>query len=111
MCIRDRDYSWGGNRFFARKVARNEDGFLFNCHTAPDLHAALYSSDEVRFEALYAKYEQDPQFEKKWVNARELLITASNEWNETGRVYEHNIAEMNRHTPFKDTIYLSLIPI
>ncbi len=34
-------------------------------------------------------------------------ITASNEWNETGRVYEHNISEMNRHTPFKDTIYSS----
>ncbi len=105
--IRGMDYSWGGNRFFARKVARNEDIFLFNCHTAPDLQAALYSADEAEFERLYARYEQDPGFEKKWVNARELLITASNEWNETGRVYEHNIAEMNRHTPFLDVIYSS----
>lgn len=105
--IRGMDYSWGGNRFFARKVARNEEMFLFNCHTAPDLHAALYAGDEARFETLYARYEQDPGFEKRWVNARELLITASNEWNETGRVYEHNITEMNRHTPFKDVIYSS----
>lgn len=105
--IRGMDYSWGGNRFFARKVARNEDIFLFNCYTAPDLHAALYSEDEARFEALYQRYEQDPDFQKTWINARELLITASNEWNETGRVYEHNIAEMNRHTPFKDIIYSS----
>ena len=105
--IRGMDYSWGGNRFFARKVARNEEMFLFNCHTAPDLHAALYAGDEARFETLYARYEQDPGFEKRWVNARELLIIASNEWNETGRVYEHNITEMNRHTPFKDVIYSS----
>lgn len=105
--IRGMDYSWGGNRFFARKVARNEEMFLFNCHTAPELHEALYAGDEARFETLYAMYEQDPAFEKRWVNARELLITASNEWNETGRVYEHNITEMNRHTPFKDVIYSS----
>ncbi|HRA57467.1 MAG TPA: ribonucleotide reductase N-terminal alpha domain-containing protein, partial [Thermomonas sp.] len=105
--IRGMDYSWGGNRFFARKVARNEDVFLFNCHTAPALQAALYSADEAHFEQLYAKYEQDDTFAKTWVNARELLITASNEWNETGRIYEHNIAEMNRHTPFKDTIFSS----
>lgn len=105
--IRGMDYSWGSNRFFARKVARNEDVFLFNCHTAPDLQEALYSDDEARFETLYAKYEQDENFEKTCLNARELLITACNEWNETGRIYEHNILEMNRHTPFKDTIYSS----
>ncbi len=105
--IRGMDYSWGANRFFARKVARNEDVFLFNCFTAPDLYAALYSEDEARFEALYAKYEADPLFVKNYANARELLITAINEWNETGRVYEHNIYELNHHTPFKDPIYSS----
>ena len=34
-------------------------------------------------------------------------VTARNEWNETGRIYEHNIYELNHHTPFKDTIYSS----
>lgn len=105
--IRTMDYSWGGNRFFARKVARNEPVFLFNCHTAPDLYDALYSDDEALFESLYAKYEQDKDFKKIHVNARDLLITACNEWNETGRIYEHNLFEMNRHTPFKDTIHSS----
>ncbi|KYC29442.1 Ribonucleoside-diphosphate reductase [Sterolibacterium denitrificans] len=105
--IRGMDYSWGGNRFFARKVAKNEEIFLFNCYTAPDLYAALYSGDETRFEEIYARYAADENFPKTWVSARELLITASNEWNETGRVYEHNISEMNRHTPFKDTIHSS----
>jgi ribonucleoside-diphosphate reductase alpha chain len=105
--IRGMDYSWGGNRFFARKVARNEDMFLFNCYTAPDLYEALYSDDEARFEELYALYEANPGFKKQYVNARELLITAINEWNETGRIYEHNLYEMNHHTPFKDVIHSS----
>ncbi len=105
--IRGMDYSWGGNRFFARKVARNEDIFLFNSFTAPELHAALYRGDEAAFEEIYDRHAADEAFPKVWVNARELLITASNEWNETGRVYEHNITELNRHTPFRDTIYSS----
>lgn len=105
--IRTMDYSWGGNRFFARKVARNEDIFLFNCFTAPDLYKALYSDDEALFAQIYARYEQDDSFPKTYINARELLITASNEWNETGRIYEHNIYEMNHHTPFRETIYSS----
>ncbi|WP_024537672.1 ribonucleoside-diphosphate reductase subunit alpha [Comamonas badia] len=105
--IRGMDYSWGSNRLFARKVARNEDIFLFNSFTAPDLYEALYSSDEERFERLYEKYDKNPLFPKRYLNAREILITACNEWNETGRIYEHNIHEMNRHTPFKETIYSS----
>ncbi|MCZ2105533.1 MAG: ribonucleoside-diphosphate reductase subunit alpha [Comamonadaceae bacterium] len=105
--IRGMDYSWGSNRLFARKVARNEEVFLFNSFTAPDLYEALYSNDEERFEQLYQKYEKNPLFPKRFINARELLITACNEWNETGRIYEHNIYEMNRHTPFKETIYSS----
>ncbi len=105
--IRGMDYSWGGNRLFARKVARNEDIFLFNCYTAPDLYDALYSDDEARFEQLYEKYENNALFKKHTVNARDLLITACNEWNETGRIYEHNVYEMNHHTPFKDKIFSS----
>lgn len=105
--IRGLDYSWGGNRYFARKVARNEEVFLFNCFTAPDLYDALYSDDEARFAELYEKYEADDNFKKTFVNARELLIVAENEWNETGRVYEHNIYEINHHTPFNDKIYSS----
>ncbi|MFA5520490.1 MAG: ribonucleoside-diphosphate reductase subunit alpha [Castellaniella sp.] len=105
--IRGMDYSWGGNRFFARKVARNEDVFLFNCHTAPDLQAALYRGDEAAFAEIYTRYEQDAGFDKQWVSARELLITAVNEWNETGRVYEHNLTEMNTHTPFREVIHSS----
>src|SRR5699024_2169404 len=105
--IRGLDYSGGYNQFFSRKAAMGEDIFLFNSYTAPDLQEALYSGDEDLFATLYEKYENDPEFEKKYVSAREILIAAENEWNETGRVYEHNLHELNKHTPFKDTIYSS----
>lgn len=105
--IRGLDYSWGYNKFFAKKVAKNEQVFLFNTHTAPELYQALYSGDEELFENIYEQYLNDDNFTKIWVDAREVLLTAENEWNETGRVYEHNLTEMNKHTPFKDTIWSS----
>ncbi len=105
--IRGMDYSFGSNKFFARKVAKGEDVFLFNGTSAPDLHAALYSSDPDLFGEIYAKYERDKKFEKKYVSARDIAITVLNEGYETGRAYLHFPDEMNKHTPFKETIYSS----
>lgn len=105
--IRGMDYSFGSNKFFARKAAKNELVFLFNSWSAPDLYAAFYSADIELFEELYNKYEADPLFPKNYVDAREVLLTVLNEEYETGRSYEHFLDEMNRHTPFKDTIWSS----
>lgn len=105
--IRGLDYSFGSNKFFASKVAKNEDIFTFTSYSAPDLYEALYSGDSRKFAEIYEKYENDPTFEKNYVNAREIAITALNESYETGRMYLHFLDEMNTHTPFKDPIYLS----
>lgn len=105
--IRGMDYSAGTNKFFAKKVAKKEDVFLFNCYTAPDLYQAFYSDDAKLFEELYEKYENDPSFKKTYVNARDALIVVLNEGYETGRSYLHWPDEMNRHTPFKEPIYSS----
>lgn len=105
--IRGMDYSFGCNKFFAKKVAMNQDIFLFNSFTAPDLYDALYSADDQLFEELYKKYEEDNTFVKKCVSAREVALTTLNEAYETGRSYLHWTDEMNRHTPFKETIYSS----
>ena len=101
------DYSFGCNKFFAKKVAMNQDIFLFNSFTAPDLYDALYNADDQRFEELYKKYEEDNTFVKKYVSAREVALTTLNEAYETGRSYLHWADEMNRHTSFKETIYSS----
>lgn len=105
--IRGIDYNFGANKFLIRKAARGEQIFLFNSFMAPDLYNALYSGDQDEFERLYEKYENDDNFKKTYVDAREIVIKAWSEAYETGRAYLHWIDEMNRHTPHKDTIYQS----
>lgn len=105
--IRGIDYSMQMNKFFAKKVARGEDMFLFNVKTTPDLTEALFSGDDKVFEDLYEKYESDKSFKKQYISAREVLINQINEGYETGRAYLVWVDEMNRHTPHKDPIYQS----
>lgn len=104
---RDIDFTAMTNKAFSRRMARNEKIFLFTSFSAPDLHRAFFSGDDARFEELYAKYEADPNFPKTYVSARDLYLTVSNEAYETGRNYEAYIDEINRHTPFWDTIWSS----
>lgn len=105
--IRGIDYACISNKFFARKVARNEDIFVFNSFTAPDLWQAFYSADDKNFETLYAKYEKDDSFKKTYTSARDIITQAINQAFETGRHYLMWADEVNRHTPFKEPIYSS----
>jgi len=105
--IRGLDYAMINTKFFAKKVAKNEDIFLFNVYTAPDLTEALFSGDNDRFEALYEEYEKDDSFKKKYFSAREIALSQLNEAYETGKAYLLWADEMNRHTPHKDTIFTS----
>lgn len=95
------------NRFFALKVARNEDVFTFNVKTAPDLLDAFFSEDTERFEMLYNKYEQDEKFVKNYISARKILIMAGQQSFDVATLYYLFADEVNRHTPFKDKIYSS----
>ncbi|NLD09256.1 MAG: ribonucleoside-diphosphate reductase subunit alpha [Xanthomonadaceae bacterium] len=104
--IRDIDYAMLVNRYFVEKVAKNEDWMLISLLEAPDLYEAFYSSDYEHFKAVYDKYEKS-DCKKQFVKAREIAIKALTESAETGRIYLTYIDEMNRHTPFKDTIYSS----
>ncbi len=105
--LRGMDYTALVNKNFVRRAAKDEQIFLFNSFTAPDLYTAMFSGDGPKFDALYAKYEADETFDKKWVSAREVLITLVDEALETGRNYWAAIDEINRHTPFKDPIFSS----
>lgn len=105
--IRGMDYNQMSNLFFVEKVANEEQVFLFNIQTAPDLHAAFFSGDLNKFRDLYEKYEQDESFVKIYVPARDVLLTEEVEAYETGRAYISFMDEINRHTPYLDTIYSS----
>jgi ribonucleoside-diphosphate reductase alpha chain len=105
--IKDIDYSVGFNEEFARRVAKNESWMTVSYGDAPELHEAMYGADQSKFVELYAKVEQDDSIPKKFLSARDIALKFLTEAVETGRVYEHNTGEMNRHTPFKDKIYSS----
>ena len=99
-------YSFGYNKLFAKKVKDDKEWLLISYLHAPDLWEAMYSDDEELFETLYNKYlEKDVP--KKIVSAKELAVLSLVQGVETGGVYQENSTEMNKHTPFKDSIYSS----
>ena len=104
---RDLHYALESNKFFAEKVAKNEEVFQFNTYTAPRLMELFFSPDYDGFKAEYERLEADPSFKKEYINARDLMITWLNESLEVGVAYLANIDEMNRHTPFKEPIHSS----
>ena len=105
--LRDLHFCIMYNKFFAKKVQNKEDIFQFTIFSAPDLWQAQFSGDEKLFEDLYNKYEQDPNFKKTYINSVELLVLIMKQEIEIGTLYGVFIDEINRHTPFLETIYSS----
>lgn len=99
------DYSFGYHPYLAEKAAKNEDWMLVSYKNAPHLYKLMHKGDDSFVEA-YDEYEKG-KGKRKYVKARKLALEFLRMQEETGRMYEHNTYEMNRHTPFKDTIYSS----
>lgn len=97
-------YNFGSNKLFARKVAKNETYAPFSYGQNPELYEAQYDKDQTVFEKLYAEHEKTA---KAKLSARDILLGAATQAYETGVQYMHMTDEMNRHTPFKETIYSS----
>ena len=104
--LADLDFSFGANAAFADAVRDDSDWMLVSCYYAPKLWELLYQPDKELFKAEYERVKADESIPKKWVKARYILHCVLRESVET-RQYEHFTDEMNRHTPFKDTIYSS----
>ena len=98
--IREMHFGVMYTRMFSKMAALNKEVFVFNEFQAPDLWKAMFSGNQDRFEALYEKYEADPEFPKVYINAREFVVMAAQQALEVGTHYELRIDEMNRHTPF-----------
>ena len=105
--LRDLHFSAESNRLFAKKVRDNKEIFQFTPYSAPDLWQAQFSGDQDKFEELYNKYENDPNFKKTYINARDLIVLIGKKEYEVGTNYEVIIDEINRHTPYLDPIYSS----
>mgnify|MGYP000085455715 CR=1 FL=1 len=100
------DYNFSTNKSFLRAVDKDEDWMLISNYHAPDLWEAFFDEDCVRFDKLYSKYASDPEVAKSFVKARSVMaLEHCQQMQETGRQYNTDITEVNRHTPFKDTIH------
>lgn len=104
---RDMHFTMVGNAYLAHLAATGSKMFTFNCHTAPDLFKAFYSSDIKKFIELYNKYDQDPNFPKEYVDAQRFIRDAMQQSYEVGTHYMAFIDEMNRHTSFREVIHSS----
>lgn len=92
------------NAFFIKKAVRDEQYFTFTEFSAPDLYQAFFKADQTEFEQLYAKYEADPNFKKDYQSARRTLNLFMAQELEVSTVFWNDPSEMNRHTPFNDTV-------
>ncbi|MDB4461479.1 ribonucleoside-diphosphate reductase subunit alpha [bacterium] len=97
------DFSFGHVKEFRKRVALGTQWPLFSIHGNEELYEAMYNPDDSVFEKLLAEYELKTD-NINYVNALDLLLAHLKEEYETGRAYEHNLGEMNRHTSFKDII-------
>ena len=95
------------NDFFIHRVLNQEQIFSFNVHTAPDLMREFFAPDCTEFARLYAQYEADPLFKKVYLSASDLIVQTLNQSHEVATLYSANITEINRHTPYTETIYSS----
>lgn len=99
------DYSVVVNHAFLRRAAKNLDWMLVSYKDAPELYDAMYL-DESTFEEVYDKVSRK-RINKKVVKARDMLQEIINQQLATGRIYLFFADNVNKHTPFKDTVWQS----
>lgn len=104
--VRGIDYAMQFNVFLAKKAAKRENIGLFSISQYPDLYNAIFDKDQTLFEKLYNDIDAVDGFKIK-IPARDIINGMLNEAVETGRHYEFNATESNRHTPIKDYIWMS----
>lgn len=105
--INTMDYSVGINKSFVNRVAKNLDWMLVSYKDAPQLHDGMFTMSMEEFDSEVDKIAKDASIPKTWIKARDLAIEIITQRTETGRLYVYWTDEMNRHTPFKETIYSS----
>lgn len=104
--IREADYSFAFNAFFAERAAKNEPYYTFSQDKTPQLFELLYYGNSEYFVKEYERCVEAGLYESQ-LDARKILVTALTESVKTGRLYLFNIDEVNTHTPFDEPIHLS----
>ncbi len=105
--VRRMDYSIAVNRLFRERVKEGKDITLFSTEEVIKLYNLFYSSEYDAFKEMYEAFENDYSVRKKTISARELYLAILKERYETGRIYILNADHVNKHSSFKDNIFMS----
>lgn len=101
--VRHLDYGVQLNKVMYERLIKGGNITLFSPSDVPGLYDAFFE-DQVKFEALYLKYENDPHIRKQTIKAAELFSILMQERASTGRIYIQNVDHCNTHSPFDSTV-------
>ncbi|MAA72145.1 MAG: ribonucleoside-diphosphate reductase subunit alpha [Bermanella sp.] len=101
--VRHLDYGVQLNKVMYERLIKGGNITLFSPSDAPGLYDAFFE-DQVKFEELYIKYENDPHIRKQTIKAAELFSILMQERASTGRIYIQNVDHCNTHSPFDSTV-------
>ncbi|WP_257282382.1 MULTISPECIES: class 1a ribonucleoside-diphosphate reductase subunit alpha [unclassified Endozoicomonas] len=101
--VRHLDYGVQFNRLMYQRLITGGNISLFSPIDVPGLYDAFFE-DQEKFDALYARYEQDPNIRKKTLKAVELFSLFASERASTGRIYLQNVDHCNTHSPFDPAV-------
>lgn len=101
--VRHMDYGVQLNKTMYTRLIKGQDISLFSPSDVPGLYDAFFE-DQDKFEALYTKYENDPNIRSRQIPATELFSLMMQERASTGRIYIQNVDHCNTHSPFDATV-------
>jgi len=97
--VRHMDYGVQFNKLMYERLIKGGNITLFSPSDVPGLYDAFFE-DQVKFEELYRRYEQDDSIRKKTIKAVDLFAMFMQERASTGRIYLQNVDHCNTHSPF-----------
>ncbi|MGO2444981.1 MAG: class 1a ribonucleoside-diphosphate reductase subunit alpha, partial [Psychrobacter sp.] len=97
--VRHMDYGVQLNKTMYTRLIKGQDISLFSPGDTPGLYDAFFE-DQDKFEALYTKYENDPNVRSRQIPAADLFSLMMQERASTGRIYIQNVDHCNTHSPF-----------
>lgn len=105
--LREVDYGIILNKWLLKRAAEKKDIYLFSYKDNPELHELLYHEDSNVFGEAMLKFAEEHPDKVTPYPAIDVLKGIVTQQLETGRLYLFFADEVNRHTPYKDTIYSS----
>jgi len=100
---RQLDYGVQLNKLMYQRLQQGGMITLFSPSDVPNLYTAFFADQDL-FEALYVKYENDPDIRKKKVKAVDLFSSLAQERAGTGRIYIQNVDHCNTHSSFNPAL-------